>query len=237
MPRSELSTEQRQVLIRRARKLEQLLGEPLGENQIAQLVVDPSTSSMTITTRVSETWPNSPVSGINKLPEFARDDCVPRHHHERVLNPNQQGNVGRSGSLGRKAKAVLGIGEEGKERDEGDLKVYLNRETRIAETSFPRRSSAGGRAPITSRGLRDSPVSPTGTVQSFWIDEEEDDGSKKGKRIQLAKVLFTSPSFVSITLADLPCIVTKNARRAYTPELHNRPQSYTQGRADQSDSQ
>ena len=43
MARNDLRPEQRTVLLKRAKKLEQMLGEPLGEQEMEQLVIDPST--------------------------------------------------------------------------------------------------------------------------------------------------------------------------------------------------
>jgi hypothetical protein len=193
-----LTQDERSVLTRRARKLEKILGEPLGENQMAHFVVDPSTSGVTITTRVSENaWPCSPVSGIYKLPDWAKEDCVPRRVHDRIPDP-PPGTITRSESFARKAKDALGItGERDKNAGEvEDLKVYLSRETRVSESTLGGRGIGGFNVPRTPhRGNPHgnvSPASPNGTVDSFWTDEG-DDAIRRGRRLQLAKVSSVIP--------------------------------------------
>ncbi|GMK57722.1 hypothetical protein CspeluHIS016_0405560 [Cutaneotrichosporon spelunceum] len=74
--RSELSPGRKAQLVRRTRKLERVLGEPLDEKHVEQYVVEPSLSTTTVMTKLEEgVWPDSPTGG---LPEWARADVVPR---------------------------------------------------------------------------------------------------------------------------------------------------------------
>ncbi|KAK4685630.1 hypothetical protein P7C73_g4512, partial [Tremellales sp. Uapishka_1] len=173
--RNKLLPEQRALLVRRTRKLEQVLGEPLGEKQIERLIVEPSTSSTTVVTRYEgSAWPASP-SSKSATPEWAKEDCVPR----RVAN-HSAGSVNRSGSkMAKKVSAALG-----RERPrEEELVIHVERELRVAETAQthrPRRSDRN--APMRGDASPVSPLSPAS------IEMDEDEVSRRARRLQLAKL-------------------------------------------------
>lgn len=178
-----LPPEQRAMLLRRTRKLEQVLGESLNEQQIGRLVVAPSNASQTITTKVAENeWPKTP-SPRHARPDWAREDCVPRTVKDPALPP-----LSLAGStLAKKAKAAFGLDKPAKV-DEGDLKVYVNRELRVSETNVrgqtPKRSI--NRSPVSESKY--SPVSPSGTMETFAAEEKDDEAIRRQRRQQLAKV-------------------------------------------------
>jgi len=188
--RNNLDPEQRAILLRRAKKLEQLLGEALDERSIERLLIDPIHASRTITTRLAETdeaWPDSPTGTTRSggKEEWTKEDVVPRKG--KAVDPPSSG-LARSGSiLARTARAALGMAGEKK----NDLAVYVSREIRVSETGIrgakprPRHSASTppGRENMSLAAmLRDGPVSPTHT------EESEDDSARRTRRLQLAKV-------------------------------------------------
>jgi len=191
--RNDLDPEQRAILLRRAKKLEQLLGEALDERSIERLLIDPIHASRTVTTRLAETdeaWPDSPTGTMRRggKEEWTKEDVVPRKG--KAVDPPSNGLV-RSGSiLARTARAALGMGGEKK----NDLAVYVSREIRVSETGVrgakprPRHSASTppGRETLSLAAmLRDGPVSSTRAEES---DANEDDSARRTRRLQLAKV-------------------------------------------------
>lgn len=181
--KNHLNPEQRAILLRRARKLEQILGQSLDERSIERLLIDPITAPRTITTHATDqAWPESPGSkstesrekeGRRKsLAEWQRDDCVPRLDRAGAVENQAQANtntgpsptpshsgLARSGSfLARKAKNALGMGTVAAEKKKGksDLAVYVSREVRVQE------SSEGGIKP-----LRQTASTPPGTAMPY----------------------------------------------------------------------
>jgi hypothetical protein len=190
--RNDLDPEQRAILLRRAKKLEQLLGEALDERSIERLLIDPIHASRTITTRLAETdeaWPDSPTGTTRSggKEEWTKEDVVPRKG--KAVEPPSNG-LGRSGSiLARTARAALGMAGAGEKKN--DLAVYVSREVRVSETGVrgakprPRHSAStppGRESMSLAAMLRDGPVSPTHT------EESEDDSARRTRRLQLAKV-------------------------------------------------
>jgi hypothetical protein len=201
--RNDLDPEQRAILLRRAKKLEQLLGEALDERSIERLLIDPIHASRTITTRLAETdeaWPDSPTGTTRSggKEEWTKEDVVPRKG-KAVDPPN---GLARSGSiLARTARAALGMAGEKK----NDLAVYVSREVRVSETGVrgakprPRNSAStppGRESMSLAAMLRDGPVSPTHT------EESEDDSARRTRRLQLAKVC--SPCLYQLMIASPP---------------------------------
>jgi hypothetical protein len=181
--RNHLNPEQRAILLRRARKLEQILGQSLDERSIERLLIDPITAPRTITTHVTDqAWPESPGSKSTKsrekegrrksLAEWQKDDCVPRLDRAGAVENQAQANtntgpsptpshsgLARSGSfLARKAKNALGMGTVAAEKKKGktDLAVYVSREVRVQE------SSEGEIKP-----LRQTASTPPGTAMPY----------------------------------------------------------------------
>jgi len=188
--RNDLDPEQRAILLRRAKKLEQLLGEALDERSIERLLIDPIHASRTITTRLAETdeaWPDSPTGTTRSggKEEWSKEDVVPRKG--KAVDPPSNG-LARSGSiLARTARAALGMAGEKK----NDLAVYVSREIRVSETGIrgakprPRHSAytpPGRESMSLAAMLRDGPVSPT------HAEESEDESARRTRRLQLAKV-------------------------------------------------
>jgi hypothetical protein len=103
------------------------------------------------------------------------------------------GNLVRSGSrFAKKAKAAL---RRDKKDDEGtDLKVYVAREMRVVETSVRGGSSVEAARPGINRQEWTDPSSPTGPMSpgspTDTLDQrfEEEDGARRTRRQQLAKV-------------------------------------------------
>jgi hypothetical protein len=191
--RNDLDPEQRAILLRRAKKLEQLLGEALDERSIERLLIDPIHASRTITTRLAETdeaWPDSPTGTMRSggKEEWTEEDVVPRKG--KAVDPPPNG-LARSGSiLARTARAALGMAGE-KKNDKNDLAIYVSREIRVSETGVrgakprPRNSAStppGRESMSLAAMLRDGPVSSTHT------EESEDDSARRTRRLQLAKV-------------------------------------------------
>ncbi|WWD02271.1 hypothetical protein V865_000310 [Kwoniella europaea PYCC6329] len=207
--RNDLTPEQRAILLRRTRKLEQMLGEALPENQVEKLVIDPVNSSSTYLTKNSEdSWPKTPPSS-SKVPEWARDDVIP--HRAKDPSPAPQQNIGISmvrskSSLADKAKAALGIGSGTGGKD--DLKVYVSRSLQESHTisrgnSFNdshrtgvNRSSLDNHSPPDknkNQSQASSPTTPataTTTTSSSWPTDERDEEEliRKNRRQQLAKL-------------------------------------------------
>jgi hypothetical protein len=190
--RNDLDPEQRAILLRRAKKLEQLLGEALDERSIERLLIDPIHASRTITTRLAETdeaWPDSPTGTTRSggKEEWTKEDVVPRKG--KAVDPPSNG-LARSGSiLARTARAALGMAGAGEKKN--DLAVYVSREIRVSETGVrgakprPRHSAStppGRESMSLAAMLSDGPVSPTHT------EESEDDSARRTRRLQLAKV-------------------------------------------------
>jgi hypothetical protein len=207
------------VLIRRARKIEQVLGEPLPESQVERLVVDPSHASTTVVTSVNHEWPETP-SPRGKVPEWDQEDCVPRTVRREpkgmamsmsmsTSNPNPGsgvlggGNLVRSGSIfAKKAKAALR--RDKKDDESSDLKVSVAREMRVVETTVRGGSSVEAARPRINRQEWIDPASPTGLLTpgspTDTLDQrsEEEDGARRARRQQLAKVNTWSMSFLHL---------------------------------------
>lgn len=206
--RNDLLPEQRAVLLRRARKIEQVLGEPLPESQVERLVVDPSHASTTVVTSINHEWPETP-SPRGKVPEWDQEDCVPRTVRRgpegmatamamSTSNANSGsgvlggGNLVRSGSVFAK-KAKKALRRDRKDDESSDLKVYVAREMRVVETTVRGGSSEAARPGINRQEWLD-PASPTGPMSpsspTDTLDQrsEEEDRARRTRRQQLAKV-------------------------------------------------
>ncbi|WVQ80163.1 hypothetical protein IAT38_002268 [Cryptococcus sp. DSM 104549] len=209
-----LTPSQRTMLLRRTRKLEQVLGESLPEQQISRHVVDPLNGVTTFDTRVAEdAWPESPMPGApgaagRRTPEWEREDCVP----QRVKNDPYATGAGaggkpglsRSGStLAKKAKAAFSLGGGGGEKKDSaeDLRVYVSRQMRVTQTisrgssgNLPglplqsvNREDNGGKG---STGSGESElVSPVSAKSGSTVEEvERDEETRRNRRQQLAKL-------------------------------------------------
>lgn len=182
--RNDLPRDQRAMLVKRTRKLEQILGQPLDETQIERLIIQPSTAIRTVTTEVTnDTWPDSPLQR-SRVPEWAREDCVPR-----IIRGEGSPEGSRSiSSVITRARAALGLAKRA-DGDETNLEVYVRREMRVSETA------ARGVAPQQNPSLAspNTPTSPADQYESEWLDEpeNEDEATRRARRHQLAKVSYT----------------------------------------------
>ncbi|WWC90597.1 uncharacterized protein L201_005533 [Kwoniella dendrophila CBS 6074] len=209
--RNDLTPEQRAILLRRTKKLEQMLGEALPENQVEKLVIEPVNTGSTYMTKNSEdAWPKTPPSsskGGRRTPEWERDDCIPNRIKD-SSSANQTHSRSKS-SLADKAKAALGLGPDrsipnGGRSDEGKdhLKVYVSRSLQESHTvsrgnPFNGRSGGGinrqsNSPPDKGNSQTSSPTTPgTATTMgsSNWPgNEHEEETIRKNRRLQLAKL-------------------------------------------------
>ncbi|KAE8541857.1 hypothetical protein D1P53_002031 [Cryptococcus gattii VGV] len=185
---SSLNPSQRTILIRRTRKLEALLGEPLPESQISQHVIDPLNSVKQFDTHVNEGWPDSPTAGWRRrVPEWEREDCLV----QRVKGESDEeggGKVKGNKSLAQKALEALNLAGR---RPEGEhLKVYVSRQMRVTETVT--QGDIGMKASVNRAELRTDTVSPTSanstSADSQWPARNEGDEGKKIRRQQFTKL-------------------------------------------------
>ncbi len=170
--RNDLAPDQRTLLRRRTRKLEQVLGETLHERQIQQHVVRPTT--MTVTTGFDDLWPSpnssskSASSSPRGVPEWQKRDAIP--HRTKIALENAGKPVSRTSSkLGKVSQGST---------DKDDSKVHVQREMRVSENSTRQSIRPGER----------SPVSPVDHIEMENLDE--DDMVRRARRLQLAKVGF-----------------------------------------------
>lgn len=174
--RNELSPEQRAMLVRRTRKIERMLGEPLGEITVGQLIVGPSTASTVIHTVYEHDMDYSPPSR-DRIPEYERQDCQPRTVRALDRPAVVTGKKGTS-RIALKAMAALGLGAD--KREDEDLRVYISREKTVSEV---RREYLV--TPESPRGsIRDD--GPNSPVEDRFEDEE--DTTRRARRLQVAKV-------------------------------------------------
>lgn len=177
-----------------------MLGESLGEDDIEKFIIQPNQGPMTVMTgyAIGE-WPVR--DSTRRVPEYDREDCVPN-----ILPLTERGDrkdsvgLGRSRSVTRRAREVLGLDSEGSRQQEA-LKVYVGRERSVAETLVRSPTIAGGttnRRAVVDEEL--GPLTPSSagvslkTVES--VGEDEDEYLRKLRRGQLAKVgLVSSPLF------------------------------------------
>lgn len=200
--RSDLSPGRKAQLVRRTRKLERVLGEPLPEKQVEQFVVEPSLSTTTVMTMLEEgVWPATPTAG--GIPEWERADVVPRcerrttpeggedqsepsphSSHTQPLSHQRS----RSGLALSRMRSLIG----GRDAPPpAKLVVNLTREVRITETlvrSHPMmRQSVNREDPHQPR----TPDTPMSSLTASTIETYEE-VSHRQRRQQLAKVRASS---------------------------------------------
>ncbi|OCF44034.1 hypothetical protein I317_02142 [Kwoniella heveanensis CBS 569] len=172
--RNDLTPEQRAILLRRTRKLEQMLGEALPERQIGRLVVDPHHNT-------SAGWPltpsrhfsqrRSPGSGISGYNGSSEEDG----------SPPLLGRERSKTSLADKARAALGFDRQVRRNEEGGLPGVSRTTPSPPDIFAPERVT--GSAPETPATF----VS-TSTTSGGWADEEADESVRRNRRQQLAKL-------------------------------------------------
>lgn len=169
--RNDLSADQRAALLKRARKLEQVLGEPLQSQDIQKHVVDASTAGRSYLTKVSTNdFPSPPASA---LPSWHARDCEPH-----VRPAESKPGLARSGSkLARRAKAALGLQAVA---EVGDYHVYVERETMVQEAKT---GGFGAGGFVVDAGSPDSPL---------FRDDAVDEVTLRTSRHQISKVRHAS---------------------------------------------
>ena len=202
--KNDLNPDQRAVLLRRAKKLEQLLGQSLDERSIERLLIDPIHQVRTVTTQAeNEVWPSTPLGG-RKDREWQRDDCVPRKGKQVDTSMGMgtsasMPGLARSGSvLAKRARAALGLDGKYKSAPRGDLAVYVSREMRVSETAVRgvkpvRDSISSPPATVVQHDIkRNMPISPKSILDDMDEDIDEDEVLRRKRRLQLAKVILDS---------------------------------------------
>lgn len=185
-------------LVRRTRKLERVLGEPLPQKHVEQFVVEPSLSTTTVMTKLEEgVWPATPTAG--GIPEWARADVVPRYESldtpeeepesEPSSLPSQVQHLthqrSRSGVALSRMRSLIG----GRDTPPpARIVVNLTREVRTTETqvrSHPMMRHGGNR----EDNLPPTPDTPISAMTASTIETYEE-ASRRQRRLQLAKVCF-----------------------------------------------
>lgn len=178
---STMEHQQKALLIRRNRKLGQMLGVSLPEADVGQYVVEPSMASTTVLTRVDDAWPDL------RGPEWSRDDCLPQ------LAEHPESPEAQSDGKPRRTKSKLRRPIEGV-RAPADLQVYVSRETSVTETVAPASHQTGDSAASTP------PSTP------FQTREEAVRARRRAQLAKLQRILGSpiSPRLVLAPEDDVP---------------------------------
>lgn len=179
---STLEQQQKALLIRRNRKLGQVLGVSLPESDVGQYVVEPSVASTTVLTKVEAAWPE------HRGPEWSRDDCVPQ-----LAEPDEAGEDRGVGVRRTKSKLKRPI-EAMKLPD--NLQVYVSRETSVTETVAP--------AIGATHAVDSTASSPPSTP--FQTREEAVRARRRAQLAKLQRILGSpiSPRLVLAPEDDVP---------------------------------
>lgn len=168
-----LNPTNRAQLVRRARKVEQVLGETLREAQVGEHIVQPA----------STLWDHQAWPSLSTGPEWEAQDVVPRRadeSHQSSLDPFADGKP----SLGGRAVAAL---RKATRHRPDELEIYVARETM---TVF-KREAANSDYPTVNRP-RDVPPGPPSpdsiSTASASSEDDSDDEAKRARRVRLAKV-------------------------------------------------
>ncbi|WVO14466.1 hypothetical protein L204_102101 [Cryptococcus depauperatus] len=189
---SNLTSAERTMLLRRARKLEYLLGTSLPESQISQHVVNPLSAVRVYDTKVDNAWPDHGLEWRkHDVPVWEREDCLVERAS--VTDENVGLDMDDASTKGKKLaqKALAALNLSIKPEGE-DLKVYVSRQMRVTETvskiltehiSVNRDELADEVASLESTSAN------TTTSDGNWPDTtKEDENAKRIKRQQLAKL-------------------------------------------------
>ncbi|WVQ95061.1 hypothetical protein IAU59_002153 [Kwoniella sp. CBS 9459] len=184
--RNDLTPEQRAILLRRTRKLEQMLGEAIPEAQIGKLVVDPHHHTSTFAPHSASIrdggWPVTPSRHFSQrrapgsrpdgnLGGSPEDDASPPLERERSKS-----------SLADKARAALGFDRQGRRAEEDPYWNAASQTTPSPPDIFaPKR--AVGSAPDTP-----ATFTSTSTASGGWVDDDADESVRRNRRQQLAKL-------------------------------------------------
>lgn len=194
--RSDLSPSRKAQLVRRTRKLERVLGEPLPEKHIEQFVIEPSLSTTNVMTKLEENvWPTTPVA--TAAPEWERADVVPRcdrvpkeeleDETETPASPVQRlaHQRSRSGLALSRVRSLMGGRDTA---PPAKLVVNLTREVRTVETQV--RSHPMMRHSMNRDDQHPQPLTPDTPLSSNTVStiENSEEASRRQRRQQLAKV-------------------------------------------------
>ncbi len=187
--RSDLSPGRKAQLVRRTRKLERVLGEPLPEKQVEQYVVEPSLSTTTVMTKLEEgVWPDTPTGG---LPEWARADVVPRCESRSEEAEEEPPSASRILSHQRSRSGLaLGRMRSLMSRDTpppAKIVVNLTREVRTIETQVRSHPMMRHSANRDEQQQPPTPDTPRSSITASTIETFEE-ASRRQRRQQLAKV-------------------------------------------------
>jgi hypothetical protein len=175
--------------VRRTRKLERVLGEPLPEKQVEQYVVEPSLSTTTVMTKLEEgVWPDTPTGG---LPEWARADVVPRCESRSEEAEEEPPSASRILSHQRSRSGLaLGRMRSLMSRDTpppAKIVVNLTREVRTIETQVRSHPMMRHSANRDEQQQPPTPDTPRSNMTASTIETFEE-ASRRQRRQQLAKV-------------------------------------------------
>ncbi|BEI88245.1 uncharacterized protein CcaverHIS019_0109630 [Cutaneotrichosporon cavernicola] len=187
--RSDLSPGRKAQLVRRTRKLERVLGEPLHEKHVEQYVVEPSLSTTTVMTKLEEgVWPDTPTGG---LPEWARADVVPRCE-SRTEEVDEEPPSASRRLAHQRSRSGLGLSRMrslmGRDTPPpAKIVVNLTREVRTTETQV--RSSPMIRHSANRDDQQQPPTPETPrSIMTVSTIETHEEASRRQRRQQLAKL-------------------------------------------------
>ena len=189
-PREESSAEEKRAqLQRRMRALEKRLGERLIDDGTGKLIIKPAEGTTIILADVPDFWPPTPTSST---PEWARDDVVPR------TVPVPKGTVIEPNTLGKKTK--LRPGNQDKDSIAGDLKIYIGRQTQVAQFSSAAEMATPLNRQNSNKGLTRTSTqeSGDGTKGHTYDPTDEDAIMANNRRRQLVKVRYHPSVFDSV---------------------------------------
>ena len=178
--KTDLPADQKAVLVKRTRKLEKVLGEPLPENTVEKFVVEPSMGATTTITRIEEgPWPRPHTEFI---PEWLREDCVPQRASRPASMMTAQEGQSRSSRI---ARVLLG---DPAPPVPTDLRVYVSRERHVAESREGEMKERQRADRLERIMVAPQPV-PTSPVLSE-PETSPEDVSRRTRRMQLTKVCY-----------------------------------------------
>lgn len=186
---STLDREQKALLLRRNRKLEQVLGESLQESEVGQFVVEPSVGGTTVLTRVMDEWPEA------RGPEWARDDCVPQ-----ITETAYETATGLQRKQSKVKRSITALRTL---RPSPDVQVYVSRETSVTETVAPAHTHTPTINRDGPKGPSPSPGSPALSSPPPTPFQTREAAVRARRRAQLAKLqrILGSPISPRLLLA------------------------------------
>ena len=158
-----MSSERRAMLLKRSRKLEQILGKPLTEAQIESLIIEPRSGRMPFAARFpNDAWPTRSSSQRRMLVSGGVNDSI--------------GGIGIDANAAKAVRVAFGLNEFGEDNEPPDLNVGKG-----VNRAPSRLDSPEVAAPQARRDVR---------RDTTWPDQpdENDEATRRARRQQLAKV-------------------------------------------------